>query len=29
MREEEIRHVLVMPDSTSVVIEVNANLSDF
>ena len=29
MEEEEIRHVLILPDSTSVVIEVGANLSDF
>ena len=29
MEEVEIRHVLVIPNSTSVVIEVDANLSDF
>ena len=28
MKEEEIRHVFVLPDSTSVVIEVGADLSD-
>ena len=28
-KEEEIKHVLVLLDSTSVVIEVDANLSDF
>ena len=27
--EEEIKHVLVLPDSTSVVIEVDVYLSDF
>ena len=29
VEEEEIKHVLVLPDSTSVMIEVDANLSDF
>ena len=29
VEEEEIKHVLVLPDSTSVVIEVDADLSDF
>ena len=29
MEEEEIRHVLILPDLTSVVIEVDADLSDF
>ena len=29
MEEVEIRHVLVLPNSKSVVIEVDANLSDF
>ena len=28
MEEEEIRHVLVLPDVTIVVIEVDADLSD-
>ena len=28
MEEEKIRHVLVLPDSTSVVIEVGVDLSD-
>ena len=29
VEEEEIKHVLVLPDSTSVVIEVDEDLSDF
>ena len=29
VEEEEIKHVLVVPDSTSVVIEVDADLSNF
>ena len=29
VEEEEIKHVLVLPDSTSVVIEVDVDLSDF
>ena len=29
VEEEEIKHVLVLPDSTSAVIEVDADLSDF
>ena len=29
VEEEEIKHVLVLPDSTSVVIKVDADLSDF
>ena len=29
IEEEEIKHVLVLPNSTSVMIEVDANLSDF
>ena len=29
MEEEEIKHVLILLDSTSVVIEVDADLSDF
>ena len=29
VEEEEIKHALVLPDSTSVIIEVDADLSDF
>ena len=29
VEEKEIKHVLVLPDSTSVVIEVDVDLSDF
>ena len=29
VEEDERKHVLVLPDSTSVVIEVDADLSDF
>ena len=29
VEEDEIKHVLVLPDSTSVVVEVDADLSDF
>ena len=29
VKEEEIKHVLVLPNSTSVLIEVDADLSDF
>ena len=29
VEEEEIKHVLVLPDLTSVIIEVDADLSDF
>ena len=29
VEEDEIKHLLVLPDSTSVVIEVNVDLSDF
>ena len=29
VEEEKVKHVLVLPDSTSVVIEVDADLSDF
>ena len=29
MEEEEIRHLLVLPDSTNVAIKVDADLSDF
>ena len=29
VEEKEIKHVLVLPDSTSIVIEVDADLSDF
>ena len=29
VEEEEIKHLLVLPDSTSVLIEVDADLSDF
>ena len=29
VEEEEIKHVLVVPDSMGVVIEVDADLSDF
>ena len=29
VEEEEIKHVLVVPDSTSVVIEVDVDLNDF
>ena len=29
VEEEEIKRVLILPDSTSVVVEVDANLSDF
>ena len=28
-KEDEIKHVLVLPDSTSVMIEIDADLSDF
>ena len=29
VEEEEIKHVLILPDSTSVVIEVDVDLRDF
>ena len=29
VKEEEIKHVLVLPDSTSVLIEVDADCNDF